>query len=156
MQGQHRPGSSVSGTDPPIHGDTAVSAQVSCTFRLAFFVGNVAASPRWHRQHAMCAKCYHLQQMAILCSLQLCHRHPPTACPAAQIVIKPRAASAHACRALIPMHRDLRLSGQLPPLDAPHHMRATEWGEFREGVVISSAPSAGSLLDVGLDKAQFH
>ncbi len=56
------------------------------------------------------------------------------------------------CRALIPMHRDLRLSGQLPPLDAPHHMRATEWGVFREGVVLSSAPGAGSLLDIGLDK----
>ena len=55
-------------------------------------------------------------------------------------------------RALIPMHKDLRLSGQLPPLDAPHHMRATEWGVFREGVVLSSAPGAGSLLDIGLDK----
>ena len=50
------------------------------------------------------------------------------------------------------MHKDLRLSGQLPPLDAPHHMRATEWGEFREGVVLASEPKAGSLLDVGLDK----
>ena len=50
------------------------------------------------------------------------------------------------------MHKDLRLSGQLPPLDAPHHMRATEWGEYREGVVLASAPEAGSLLDVGLDK----
>ena len=57
-----------------------------------------------------------------------------------------------ACRALIPMHKDLRLSGQLPPLDAPHHMRATEWGVFREGVVLNSAPGAGSLLDIGLDK----
>ena len=56
------------------------------------------------------------------------------------------------CRVLIPMHKDLRLSGQLPPLDAPHHMRATEWGKFREGVVLSSAPGAGSLLDIGLDK----
>ena len=50
------------------------------------------------------------------------------------------------------MHKDLRLSGQLPPLDAPHHMRATEWGEFREGVVLASEPEAGSLLDIGLDK----
>ncbi|CAL5221849.1 g4109 [Coccomyxa viridis] len=56
-------------------------------------------------------------------------------------------------KALIPMHKDLRLSGQLPPLDAPHHMRATEWGVFREGVVLSSAPGAGSLLDIGLDKS---
>ena len=36
------------------------------------------------------------------------------------------------CRALIPMHKDLRLSGQLPPLDAPHHMRATEWNTCSE------------------------
>ena len=50
------------------------------------------------------------------------------------------------------MHKDLRLSGQLPPLDAPHHMRATQWGQFREGVVLASAPGAGSLLDIGLDK----
>ena len=49
------------------------------------------------------------------------------------------------------MHRDLRLAGQLPPLDAPHHMRADEWRAFREGVVAAAAPGAGSLLDVGLD-----
>ena len=60
--------------------------------------------------------------------------------------------SGTAHRALIPMHKDLRLSGQLPPLDAPHHMRATEWAEFREGVVLASAPGAGSLLDIGLDR----
>ena len=70
------------------------------------------------------------------------------ACPSREILNL----SAGACRALIPMHKDLRLSGQLPPLDAPHHMRATEWGVFREGVVLSSAPGAGSLLDIGLDK----
>ena len=50
------------------------------------------------------------------------------------------------------MHPDLRLAGALPPLDAPHHMRATEWGMYREGVVVSSAPGEGSLLNVGLDK----
>ncbi len=55
-------------------------------------------------------------------------------------------------RALCPMHKDLRLAGQLPPLDAPHHMRAQEWRFHREGVVVRSAPGAGSLLDVGLDK----
>ena len=49
------------------------------------------------------------------------------------------------------MHRDLRLAGQLPPLDAPHHMRADEWRAFREGVVAAAAPGAGSMLDVGLD-----
>lgn len=49
------------------------------------------------------------------------------------------------------MHRDLRLAGQLPPLDAPHHMRADEWRAFREGLVTAAAPGAGSLFDVGLD-----
>ena len=49
------------------------------------------------------------------------------------------------------MHRDLRLAGQLPPLDAPHHMRGDEWRAFREGVVMAAAPGAGALLDVGLD-----
>ena len=57
-------------------------------------------------------------------------------------------------RALIPMHRDLRLAGQLPPLDAPHHMRADEWRPFREGVVTAAAPGAGSMLDVGVDMAR--
>lgn len=50
------------------------------------------------------------------------------------------------------MHADLRLAGTLPPLDAPHHMRATEWATYREGVVLSSVPGEGSLLNVGLDK----
>ena len=50
------------------------------------------------------------------------------------------------------MHPDLRLAGALPPLDAPHHMRSTEWAMYREGVVISSVSGEGSLLNVGLDK----
>ena len=53
------------------------------------------------------------------------------------------------------MHKDLRQAGALPPLDAPHHMRAAEWGAFREGVVLCSAPGAGSLVDVGLDRVSF-
>ena len=52
------------------------------------------------------------------------------------------------------MHPDLRLAGALPPLDAPHHMRATEWAMYREGVVVSSIPGEGSLLNVGLDKVR--
>jgi predicted SPOUT superfamily RNA methylase MTH1 len=55
-------------------------------------------------------------------------------------------------RALIPMHPDLRSAGRLPPLDAPHHLRASEWGRYREGVVLRSEEGAGSLVDVGLDK----
>ena len=53
-------------------------------------------------------------------------------------------------RALVPFHRDLRLAGLLPPVDAPHHMRAMEWRPYREGAVVSSDPDTGSLIDVGL------
>ena len=54
------------------------------------------------------------------------------------------------------MHKDLRQAGALPPLDAPHHMRAAEWGAFREGVVLCSVPGVGSLVDVGLDRVSLH
>jgi predicted SPOUT superfamily RNA methylase MTH1 len=50
------------------------------------------------------------------------------------------------------MHPDLKFAGVLPPLDAPHHLRSTEWGPYREGVVRSSDPASGSLIDVGLEK----
>ena len=56
------------------------------------------------------------------------------------------------CRALIPMHPDLQYAGMLPPLDAPHHLRSTEWGPYREGVVRRSARGQGSFVDVGLDQ----
>lgn len=55
-------------------------------------------------------------------------------------------------KALIPMHPDLKYAGVLPPLDAPHHLRSTEWGPYREGVVRRSAKGEGSFIDVGLDK----
>lgn len=63
---------------------------------------------------------------------------------------------------------DLRLVGLLPPLDAPHHLRASEWCPYREGVVHqvlgptqqqqqdagggSSSGTAGSVVDIGLDR----
>ncbi|GMH33828.1 hypothetical protein BSKO_01662 [Bryopsis sp. KO-2023] len=55
---------------------------------------------------------------------------------------------------LIPVHKDLRLAGTLPPLDAPHHMRATEWKRYREGVIVEHK-SGGSVVDVGVDKPAF-
>ncbi|KAL4450208.1 hypothetical protein ABPG77_010877 [Micractinium sp. CCAP 211/92] len=55
-------------------------------------------------------------------------------------------------KALIPMHPDLKYAGVLPPLDAPHHLRSTEWGPYREGVVLRAASGRGSWLDVGLDR----
>lgn len=54
-------------------------------------------------------------------------------------------------KALIPMHPDLKFAGVLPPMDAPHHLRATEWGSFREGTIRLSSKEAGSFVDVGLE-----
>lgn len=55
-------------------------------------------------------------------------------------------------RALIPVHDNLKFAGMLPPLDAPHHLRASEWGRYREGVVRNTSLEEGSFVDVGLDK----
>ncbi|KDD75730.1 putative RNA methyltransferase [Helicosporidium sp. ATCC 50920] len=57
-------------------------------------------------------------------------------------------------RALVPMHPDLRCAGALPPLDAPHHLRADAWDGWREGLVREVREEGGSsyaLLDVGLE-----
>ena len=40
-------------------------------------------------------------------------------------------------RQLFPMHPNLRTAGTLPSLDMPHHLRANEWCDYREGVVVS-------------------
>ena len=55
---------------------------------------------------------------------------------------------------LFPVHADLRYAGLLNPLDAPHHLRATEYSAWREGVVVKR-PSSGSTtgsswVNVGL------
>ncbi|KAK2743437.1 hypothetical protein FQN57_004902 [Myotisia sp. PD_48] len=42
----------------------------------------------------------------------------------------------HLRKYLFPMHPNLRTAGTLPSLDMPHHVRASEWGEYREGVVV--------------------
>ncbi|EEP75657.1 conserved hypothetical protein [Uncinocarpus reesii 1704] len=42
----------------------------------------------------------------------------------------------HLRRDLFPMHPNLRTAGTLPSLDMPHHLRANEWCEYREGVTI--------------------
>ena len=41
---------------------------------------------------------------------------------------------------LFPLHPDLRTAGTLPSLDLPHHLRAHEWCQFREGVTFESHP----------------
>ena len=44
---------------------------------------------------------------------------------------------------LFPMHPNLRGAGLLPSLDMPHHLRANERCEYREGIVVSSSDSGG-------------
>ena len=44
---------------------------------------------------------------------------------------------------LFPVHADLRYAGLLNPLDAPHHVRATEFSEWREGVVVKRPAGGG-------------
>ena len=56
-------------------------------------------------------------------------------------------------KAFFPIHKDLKYAGVLNPTDMPHHLRATEKSEFREGVVLDRPPTKrGSLVNVGLQK----
>jgi methyltransferase len=55
----------------------------------------------------------------------------------------------HLRKTLFGMHANLRTAGTLPSLDMPHHLRATEWCPYREGVT-TSATKAGTNVDVGL------
>lgn len=51
-----------------------------------------------------------------------------------------------------PLHKDLKFSGLLNPLDAPHHLRQYNEFNFREGV-ISNKPfkdNKGSFVNIGL------
>lgn len=41
------------------------------------------------------------------------------------------------------MHRNLSSAGTLPSLDMPHHVRANEWCEYREGVTLVDNEDAG-------------
>ena len=54
-------------------------------------------------------------------------------------------------RHLVPSHPHLKHVGLLPPLNAPHHPKSTEWTKYREGVVIqeqaSTSPSEETKTD---------
>ena len=41
-------------------------------------------------------------------------------------------------KSLFPMHPDLQHAGMLPSLDMPHHLKKTEWCQYREGVTKSA------------------
>ncbi|KAJ6643749.1 putative methyltransferase C9orf114 like [Pseudolycoriella hygida] len=51
-----------------------------------------------------------------------------------------------------PLHKDLKLSGLLNPLDAPHHLRQQNDFIYREGVVTNKPPkdTKGSYVNIGL------
>jgi methyltransferase len=48
------------------------------------------------------------------------------------------------------MHPNLRTAGTLPSLDMPHHLRANEWCEYREGVTVGEPSRFATKVDVGL------
>ena len=43
---------------------------------------------------------------------------------------------------LFPLHPDLKSAGTLPSLDMPHHLRAHEWCQYREGVTVGGRQTA--------------
>jgi hypothetical protein len=50
-----------------------------------------------------------------------------------------------------PMHPDLQFTGLLPPMDAPHHVRALDRSKYREGVVLEKmGPMKNSLVHCGI------
>lgn len=55
---------------------------------------------------------------------------------------------------LFPMCEELKDAGILNPLDAPHHLRATDECSYREGVITSKVSKSGtkSFADVGLTR----
>lgn len=58
-------------------------------------------------------------------------------------------------RVFFPMHPDLQFAGLLPPIDAPHHVRANDRSKYREGVVMklkknNSADGGNSLVNCGI------
>ena len=44
----------------------------------------------------------------------------------------------HLRKHLFPIHPGLRTAGSLPSLDMPHHLRAYEWCQYREGVTVAA------------------
>jgi hypothetical protein len=55
-------------------------------------------------------------------------------------------------RNFFPMHPDLQFAGLLPPIDAPHHVRAEDRSKYREGVVMdkTSSRNGNSLVNCGI------
>ncbi|KAI9819137.1 MAG: hypothetical protein M1827_007293 [Pycnora praestabilis] len=48
---------------------------------------------------------------------------------------------------LFPMHPNLRTAGTLPSLDMPHHLKAPEWCQYREGVTVEGSTSTAATAN---------
>lgn len=57
---------------------------------------------------------------------------------------------------LFPMHPNLRTAGLLPSLDMPHHLRANEWCDYREGIVVSTDADQGNPQRNGPTTGKSH
>ena len=61
----------------------------------------------------------------------------------------------HLRKALFPWHANLRFAGTLASLDMPHHLRQTEWCQYREGVILAKEEGqfeSGTPVNTGLPK----
>ncbi|KAF2109705.1 putative RNA methyltransferase [Lophiotrema nucula] len=56
----------------------------------------------------------------------------------------------HLRTTLFPHHSNLKWAGALQSLDMPHHMKASEWCQYREGVTLLSPSSSYALVEAGL------
>lgn len=57
----------------------------------------------------------------------------------------------HLRKLLFPMHPDLKLAGAAPSLDMPHHLRAHEWCQYREGITIERSQTMNGGGELGAD-----
>ncbi|KAI0999403.1 hypothetical protein K3495_g8793 [Podosphaera aphanis] len=51
---------------------------------------------------------------------------------------------------LFQLHPNLRTAGTLPSLDLPHHLKADEWCQYREGITLPGCDEHGTFVEAGL------
>lgn len=51
---------------------------------------------------------------------------------------------------LFPLHQNLRSAGTLPSLDLPHHLKAHEWCQYREGITVLGPNESNTYVEAGL------
>ena len=70
----------------------------------------------------------------------------------ATLILRYLDSPAYLRKLLFPFHKDLKFVGLLPPLDAPHHVRATDKVKYREGVTVRKDGVNETFVNVGLPK----